>query len=105
MQSEEHPPRPEPPTEPVEPRVVRLRRLGRHLRLYAWAFGSVALLVVVLALVIENTRQVKASWVVGTSHASLAWIIIVAVVLGWLLGIITSVAFQLRTRRRRASTR
>ena len=56
---------------------------------------------IVIALAVANTRQVKLSWVVGTSHASLVWIILVAAVLGWLLGITTSVIFRLRTRRRR----
>jgi uncharacterized integral membrane protein len=44
---------------------------------------------------------VKLSWVVGTSHASLVWIIFATAVLGWLLGITTSIVFRLRTRRRR----
>jgi hypothetical protein len=39
-------------------------------------------------------------WVVGTSRASLVWIIVVATVLGWLLGICTSVLVRRRTRRR-----
>jgi uncharacterized integral membrane protein len=43
---------------------------------------------------------VKLSWVVGTGHASLVWIILASAVLGWLLGIVTSVVFRLRTRRR-----
>jgi uncharacterized integral membrane protein len=54
----------------------------------------------VIALAVANTRQVKLSWFVGTSHASLVWIILAAAVLGWLLGITTSVIFRLRTRRR-----
>ena len=62
-----------------------------------------ALLVALIALVIANTRQVKLSWVVGTGHASLVWIILASAVLGWLLGIVTSVVFRLRTRRGRAS--
>jgi uncharacterized integral membrane protein len=53
-----------------------------------------------IALAVANTRQVKLSWVVGTSHASLVWIILASAVLGWLLGIVTSVVFRLRTRRR-----
>jgi uncharacterized integral membrane protein len=89
-------------TEPVEPRSDRLRRHGRRTALYAWAFGLVTLLVLVIALAVANTRQVKLSWVVGTTHASLVWIILVAAVLGWLLGIATGVIFRLRTRRRRA---
>jgi uncharacterized integral membrane protein len=41
--------------------------------------------------------------VVGTGQASLVWIILAAAVLGWLLGILTSEVFRLRTRRRRPS--
>jgi uncharacterized integral membrane protein len=96
-----HPDQASPRSEAVEPRGQRLRRQGHHTGLYAWAFGLVALLVVLIALVIANTRQVKLSWVVGTGHASLVWIILASAVLGWLLGIVTSVVFRLRTRRRR----
>jgi uncharacterized integral membrane protein len=103
MQDESQRPQPQPATEPVEPAGARLRRHGHSARLYAWAFLLVALLVVVIALTVANTRQVKLSWVVGTSHASLVWIILAAAVLGWLLGIATSVLFRLRTRRRRAA--
>jgi uncharacterized integral membrane protein len=67
------------------------------------AFSLVALLVVLIALVIANTRQVKISWVVGSGHASLVWIIVATTVLGWLLGIVTSVVFRIRTRPRRIS--
>ena len=56
---------------------------------------------IVIALATANTRQVELSWIVGTGHASLVWIILVAAVLGWLLGITTSIVFRLRTRRRR----
>ena len=90
-----------PVMEPVELRSARLRRHGHRTGLYAWAFALVAIVVVVIALAAANTRQVKLSWVVGTSHASLVWIILAAAVLGWLLGIATSVVFHLRTRRRR----
>jgi uncharacterized integral membrane protein len=91
------------PAEPAEPRGDRLRRHGRRTGLYTWAVGLVALLVILIALVVANTRQVKLSWVVGTSQASLVWIILAAAVLGWLLGILTSEVFRLRTRRRRPS--
>jgi len=91
------------PPDPAEARGDRLRRHGRRTGLYTWAVGLVALLVVLIALVIANTRQVKLSWVVGTSQASLVWIILAAAVLGWLLGILTSEVFRLRTRRRRPS--
>ena len=92
-----------PQTEPVEPRGVRIRRHARRTNLYVWAFIVVALLVVVVALAAANTRQVKLSWVVGTSHASLVWIVVAASVLGWLLGLATGIVFRLRTRRRAAS--
>ena len=95
-----HPSQPVSAAEAAEPRRERLARHGQRTGLYAWAFGLVALLVVLVALVIANTRQVKLSWVVGTGHASLVWIILASAVLGWLLGILTSVVFRLRTRRR-----
>jgi uncharacterized integral membrane protein len=102
MQDESQQSEPQHATEAVETRGERLRRHGHRTRLYGWAFVLVALLVVVIALAVANTRQVKLSWVVGSSHASLVWIILVAAVLGWLLGIATSTLFRLRTRRRRA---
>jgi uncharacterized integral membrane protein len=102
MQNEAQPPQPARETEPVEARSARLRRRGRRAGLYTWAFLLMALLVVVVALTVANTRQVKLSWVVGTSHASLVWIILAAAVLGWLAGIVTGIVFRLRTRRRRS---
>jgi uncharacterized integral membrane protein len=101
MQVESQHPETQAPAAPAEARGDRLRRHGRRTGLYTWAFGLVALLIVLIALVAANTRQVKLSWVVGTGHASLVWIILAAAVLGWLLGIVTSVVFRLRTRRRR----
>jgi uncharacterized integral membrane protein len=103
MQVESHPPPPLPATELVEPRIERFRRHGHRTGLYTWAFGLVALIVVLIALVVANTRQVKLSWVVGSGHASLVWIILAAAVLGWLLGLLTSVVFRVRTRRRRSA--
>jgi uncharacterized integral membrane protein len=96
------PPQQEPQhTDPVEPRSERLRRHGHRTGLYTLAFSLVALLVVLIALVVANTRQVELCWVAGSGHASLVWIILASAVLGWLLGIVTSVVFRLRTRRRR----
>ncbi|MGB2876210.1 MAG: LapA family protein [Gaiellaceae bacterium] len=101
MQVESHQPQTLPASESAEPRRERLLRHGHRTGLYTGAFGLVAVLVVLIALVVANTRQVKLSWVVGTGHASLIWIMLAAAVLGWLLGILTSVVFRLRTRRRR----
>jgi uncharacterized integral membrane protein len=102
MQTRSHATQALPHTEAIESPSERLRRHGHHTGLYTGAFGLVALLVVLIALVIANTRQVKLSWVVGTGHASQVWIILASAVLGWLLGIVTSVVFRLRTRRRRS---
>jgi len=89
------------PEEPViESRGERLHRHGRRTRLYAWAFLLVVLLVVLVVLVAKNTRSVKLDWAVGSTHASLIWVILAAAVLGWLLGIATSVVFRYRTRGR-----
>lgn len=101
MQVESHHPETSSADPVVEPRSARLRRHGRRTGLYAWAFGLIGLLVILIALVVANTRQVKLSWVVGTGDASLVWIVLAAAVLGWLLGIFTSVVFRLRTRPRR----
>jgi uncharacterized integral membrane protein len=90
-----------PVMEPVEPFGERVRRHGHRIGLYAWAFAGVALLVVLIALAIANTDSVRLSWVVGEGRASLVWIILASAVLGWLLGMLTSVVFRLRTRRRR----
>jgi uncharacterized integral membrane protein len=68
--------------------------------LYAWAVLLVALLIVLVALIVANTRTVKLDWVIGSTRASLVWIILVAAILGWLLGIVTSVVARHRTRRR-----
>jgi len=89
--------------EPVESRGERLRRHGRRLRLYTTAFVVVALVVVLVALVLANTGKVKLSWVFGSGHASLVWVIVASAILGWLLGIFMSILFRLRTRRRRPS--
>ena len=94
------PPPSPPPAEPGEARGAHLRRQARSARLYTTAFLFVAMLVVLIALVIANTRRVEIGWVIGTSEASLVWIIVAAAILGWLLGIATDVVFRLRTRRR-----
>ena len=101
MQPESQPSKPAPEMEPVEARGARLRRRGRRSGLYAWAFALVALLVVVVALALANTHETELNWVFGAGHASLVWVILAAAILGWLLGIATSVVVRLRTRRRR----
>ena len=87
-----------PEAAPVESRVERLRRRARHMRLYTWAVLLVAFLLVLIALIVANTRRVKLDWVVGSTQASLVWIILAAAILGWLAGIATSLIFRRRTR-------
>jgi hypothetical protein len=74
MQDKSHQSQPPPATEPVEPRGARLRRHGHRtpLRLGLHPHDGPR---AVIALAVANTRQVKLSWVVGTSHASLVWVI------------------------------
>jgi uncharacterized integral membrane protein len=83
-----------------ESRGDSLRRHARRTWLYTWAGAFVALLVVLIALVVANTRRVEVSWVFGSTRQSLVWIILFTAILGWLLGIVTSVIFRFRTRRR-----
>jgi uncharacterized integral membrane protein len=82
----------------AETRGERFGRKARRTRFQAYAFLTVALLVCLVALVVANTGQVKLSWVVGSSSASLVWIILFSAVIGWLLGIVSSALFRWRTR-------
>ena len=85
----------------AETRGERFRRKAHRSGLYLYAFFTVALLVCLVALAVANARQVEFSWVVGSSTVSLVWIVIFSAILGWLLGIVTSVVFRWRTRARR----
>jgi uncharacterized integral membrane protein len=84
---------------PVEGRGERLRRRGHRAGLYGIAFALVTLIVCLVALILANTRKVTLSWVFGDTNASLVWIILASAILGWLLGLATSIAFRRRTRR------
>jgi uncharacterized integral membrane protein len=57
-----------------------------------------AILVLLVILIAENTRQVKVGWIFGYSRVSLVFLILFAAILGWLLGVVTSVVFRRRTR-------
>jgi uncharacterized integral membrane protein len=84
----------------AEPRGDRLRRRAHRAGLYTWAGALIVLLVVVIALAVANTRRVEVSWVFGSTRQSLVWIILATAILGWLLGIVTSVILRRRTRRK-----
>jgi uncharacterized integral membrane protein len=92
----------EPAASPAgEPRRARFTRRARRVRLYATAGVSVALLVLLVALASANNRVAKLNWVVGSTHASLAWIVVAAAAFGWLLGIATALVLHHQTRRPR----
>jgi uncharacterized integral membrane protein len=86
-------------TEPVESRRDRAGRAARHSGMWAAVAAVVVLLILIVVLIVENTRSVKVGWIVGYSHVSLIYLVLFAVVLGWLLGIATSIAFRRRLRR------
>jgi uncharacterized integral membrane protein len=76
----------------------RTRRHARRAGMHVQAVLVVALFVVIVALLLANRRTVEVSWVVGSSQQSVVWIVLVTAILGWLLGIFTSVLFRHRTR-------
>ena len=76
----------------------RSRRHARRSRLYSYAVVAVAVAAVVIALAASNTAKTKVSWIVGSSHVSLVWMVLATAVLGWLLGLLTSAALHRRTR-------
>jgi uncharacterized integral membrane protein len=58
----------------------------------------VVVFVALVALVAENTRSVKVGWISGYSHVSLVYLVLFAAILGWLLGVATSILFGRSTR-------
>jgi len=81
----------------------RSRRMARRTRLHGYALVAVALFAFVIALVASNTAHVKVSWLFGSSHVSLVWLVLAAAILGWLLGLVTNAALHRRTRAPRAA--
>ena len=86
-------------TPEAEPRTRRLKRRGQRAALYGWTVLLVAMVVVIVALIVANTKSVRVSWVVGHSRTSLIWIIVVSWIAGWIAGIATSILLRRRTRR------
>lgn len=81
-----------------ETRAGRFRRKAHRSRLHGYAILAVVLVVFLIRLAISNTAHVKVGWVFGTSHVSLVWLVLFAAILGWLLGLVATAAFHLRTR-------
>ena len=88
------------PPRPVT-RGERLRHRAHQIRLYGWTTLLVVALVIIIALIVDNTRRVTIGWVFGSNRASLVWIILVAAIVGWVAGLATS--FVVRRRIRRAT--
>jgi len=80
---------PQPPTTAAS---AAPERSGRSLH----AGLTIVVLVVIIALLLANTRSVKVSWVVGSTHQPLVWIVLVTTILGWVLGIFTALLFRRR---------
>ena len=51
-----------------------------------------------IALGATNTAKTNVSWIVGSSHVALVWMVLATAVLGWLLGLLTAAALHRRTR-------
>jgi uncharacterized integral membrane protein len=84
-----------------ESRLDRFGRRSRHVGRYSFTALLVAALVVLIALIVANTHQVRINWVVGHSRAALVWIVVVAGVVGWVAGIATAELIRRRGRRPR----
>lgn len=85
---------------PNETRGQQARRTRRRAGLYTWVFLLTAVVVVLVALAVQNTRAVEVSWVFGTSEVPLVWLIIFSAILGWLAGMVTGTVIRHSTRRR-----
>jgi uncharacterized integral membrane protein len=86
------------PDAPVETRGAHWRRKARRGRLRVFGLLGVALLICVVALVLANTGHVRLHWLLGSGSASLAWIVLLSAVLGWLLGLVSASIVRWRTR-------
>lgn len=82
----------------TETPTEHFRRIALRARLHAYAIAAVALVAALIALAASNTAQVKVNWLIGTSRISLVWLVLLAAIVGWLLGLIASARFTWRTR-------
>jgi uncharacterized integral membrane protein len=94
-------PQPLPTPQPhpsAETRGARVARKAHRSRLHLYAFLAVVVLVYVVALAASNTGKVTVNWVFGSSSVALVWLVLFAVILGWVLGILVTAVFRWRTR-------
>ena len=86
---------------PDETRGQRLSRHGHRVFLWVWTLTIVAALVILIALIVDNTRKVQIGYVFGNARTSLIWVIVAAGLAGWFAGIATAILYRFRTRRGR----
>jgi uncharacterized integral membrane protein len=86
------------PADGAETRAGRFRRNARQGRLTGYAFAVLAFVAILIALAAANTARVRVDWLVGSSRVSLVWLVLVAAILGWILGVLASARFQWLTR-------
>jgi uncharacterized integral membrane protein len=86
---------------PDETRGQRLSRHGHRAFLYLWTLTIVASLIILIALIVDNTRRVQVGYVFGDSRTSLIWVIVISAVAGWFGGIATALLYRFRTRKGR----
>jgi uncharacterized integral membrane protein len=90
---------PERAEEPVEEsRFQRGLRYGHRTALYFSLIVGIGVLVFLILLIAGNTHRVKLDYVVDTTYARLIWLVIIAAICGWVLGIVTSFLISRRTR-------
>jgi uncharacterized integral membrane protein len=82
----------------AETRLQRSRRYGHRGGLYAALIIGIAALVFLILLIARNTREVKLDYVVDSTRTRLIWLVIISAIVGWVLGIITSMLVRRRTR-------
>jgi len=88
-----------------ETRRGHSRRMARRSRLHGYTLLAVGLFAFLIALAATNTVRVKVSWLFGSSHVALVWLVLAAAILGWLLGLVTNAALHRRTRAPRPAAR
>lgn len=81
-----------------ETRAGRFRRTARQGRLHGYALAVVALIAILIALAAANTARVRVDWLVSSSRVSLVWLVLVAAIIGWILGVLASARIQWLTR-------
>jgi uncharacterized integral membrane protein len=81
-----------------ETRAAHFRRNARQGRLHGYAFAVLALVAILIALAAANTARVRVDWLLSSSRVSLVWLVLVAAIIGWILGVLASARFQWLTR-------